>query len=182
MSDKKHKSALGAEADWIRELAGILEETGLTEIEIEKDAVRLRVSRQGGVASFAAAPAAQPAPAPAENPAPAAQAPAAPDADHPGAVKSPMVVTAYVSPSPGADPFAKEGSTVSEGQTVMIVEAMKTMNPITAPRSGTVTKVLVSDAQPVEFGETLLETLLQIGRRTAEARARLLFFVFDRGG
>lgn len=156
MSNKKDKSEIGLEADWIRELAGILEETGLTEIEIEKDAVRLRVSRQGGVASFAAAPAAQPAPAPAASPAPAAPAPAASNADHPGAVKSPMVGTAYLSPSPGAEAFAKEGSQVTEGQTVLIVEAMKTMNPITAPRSGTVTKVLVSDAQPVEFGEPLL--------------------------
>ncbi|WDI32021.1 acetyl-CoA carboxylase biotin carboxyl carrier protein [Hyphococcus flavus] len=157
MSDKKHKSELGAETDWIRELAGILEETGLTEIEIEKDAVRLRVSRQGGVAPLAAAPVAQPAPAPASPTAsPAPSAPSASNADHPGAVKSPMVGTAYLSPSPGADAFAKEGSTVSEGQTVLIVEAMKTMNPITAPRSGTVTKVLVSDAQPVEFGEPLL--------------------------
>lgn len=156
MSNKKDKSEIGLEADWIRELAGILEETGLTEIEIEKDAVRLRVSRQGGVASFAAAPAAQPAPAPAASPAPAAPAPDASNADHPGAVKSPMVGTAYLSPSPGAEAFAKEGSQVTEGQTVMIVEAMKTMNPITAPRAGTVTKVLVSDAQPVEFGEPLL--------------------------
>jgi acetyl-CoA carboxylase biotin carboxyl carrier protein len=153
MSDKKHKSELGTEADWIRELAGILDETGLTEVEIEKDDVRLRVSRQGGVASFAAA---APAPAPAATPSPAAPAPAATNADHPGAVKSPMVGTAYLSPSPGAAPFAKEGSQVSEGQTVLIVEAMKTMNPITAPRSGTVTKVLVSDAQPIEFGEPLL--------------------------
>ncbi len=151
MSDKKDKSEHGLEAAWIRELAGILEETGLTEIEIEKDAVRLRVSRQGGVASFAAPVTAPAAPAPVAGPAAAA----APSNDHPGAVKSPMVGTAYLSPTPGADPFAKEGSTVSEGQTVMIVEAMKTMNPITAPRSGTVTKVLVTDAQPVEFDEPL---------------------------
>lgn len=150
MSDKKEKSEHGLEAAWIRELAGILEETGLTEIEIEKDAVRLRVSRQGGIASFSA-PA--PAPAPAT---PAAPPPAAAATDHPGAVKSPMVGTAYLSPSPGADPFVKEGAQVNEGQTVMIVEAMKTMNPITAPRSGTVTKVIVSDAQPVEFDDPLL--------------------------
>lgn len=155
MSNKKENSEHGLEAAWIRELAGILEETGLTEIEIEKDAVRLRVSRQGGIASFSA-PAA-PAPAAA---APAAPAPAAPPAaaatDHPGAVKSPMVGTAYLSPSPGADPFVREGAQVNEGQTVMIVEAMKTMNPITAPRSGTVTKIIVSDAQPVEFDDPLL--------------------------
>lgn len=156
MSDNKDKSEHGLEAAWIRELAGILEETGLTEIEIEKDAVRLRVSRQGGIASFAAPPAQGPttaAPAPSTPP---PTPPAAPASDHPGAVKSPMVGTAYLSPSPGAEPFVREGAQVAEGQTVMIVEAMKTMNPITAPRSGTVTKVIVSDAQPVEFGEPLL--------------------------
>ena len=155
MAGNKDKDDLGAEARWIRELAGILEETGLTEIEIEKGGARLRVSRQGGaVAAFAppaasAAPAAAPAAQPAAAPAPAAN-------DHPGAVKSPMVGTAYLSPSPGAAAFAKEGDTVSEGQTVMIVEAMKTMNPITAPRAGKVSKILVSDAQPVEFDEPLL--------------------------
>lgn len=154
MSKTKDTTENGLEASLIRELAGILEETGLTEIEIEKDDVRLRVSRQGGVAAVSAL---APAPAAAPIAAPAAPAPAAaPDADHPGAVKSPMVGTAYLSPSPGADAFAKEGAQVTEGQTVMIVEAMKTMNPITAPRSGTVAKVLVADAQPVEFGEPLL--------------------------
>lgn len=151
MSEKKGKQDHGLESGWIRELAGILEETGLTEIEIEKDDVRLRVSRQGGVAPLAAAavtPAA-PAAAAASAPQPAAEA-------HPGAVRSPMVGTAYLSPSPGAAAFVKEGDAVSEGQTIMIVEAMKTMNPIAAPRSGTVTKILVSDSQPVEFDEPLL--------------------------
>jgi acetyl-CoA carboxylase biotin carboxyl carrier protein len=155
MSGKDGTKDHGLEAEWIRELAGILEETGLTEIEIEKDAVRLRVSRQGGIASMVAA--AAPAPAPAQS-APGA-APAAPppaESDHPGAVRSPMVGTAYLSPAPGADPFTREGSQVSEGQTIMIVEAMKTMNPIAAPRSGKVAKILVSDAQPVEFDEPLL--------------------------
>ncbi len=151
MSNKKHDQDRGLEAAWIRELAGILEETGLTEVEIERDSVRLRVSRQGGIAA-AVAPAAAPAVA-----APVASAPtqAATD-DHPGAVRSPMVGTAYLSPSPGAGVFIKEGSTVSEGQTIMIVEAMKTMNPIAAPRSGTVTKILVRDSQPVEFDEPLI--------------------------
>lgn len=156
MSDKKDKSEHGLEAAWIRELAGILEETGLTEIEIEKDAVRLRVSRQVSVASFSAPPAAGPAtaaPVPATTP---PSPPSAPTTDHPGAVKSPMVGTAYLAPSPGAEPFVKEGAQVSEGQTVLIIEAMKTMNPITAPRSGTVTKIIVSDSQPVEFDEPLL--------------------------
>lgn len=153
MAAKSKKASLGAEADWIRELAGILEETGLTEVEIEKDDVRLRVSRQGGaqVVSAAAAPAVA-APAPPAAPAPTNTA----SADHPGAVKSPMVGTVYLSPSPGAEPFAKEGASVSEGQTILIVEAMKTMNPITAPRAGKVTQIMVSDAQPVEFGEALL--------------------------
>ena len=158
MSKTKDNADHALEAGWIRELAGILEETGLTEIEIEKNEVRLRVSRQGGASQIvAAAPAPAVVAAPAAAPAaPASAAPSSGAADHPGAVKSPMVGTAYLSPSPGAEPFVKEGGTVTEGQTIMIVEAMKTMNPITAPRSGSVTKVLVSDAQPVEFDEPLL--------------------------
>lgn len=154
MSEKKGKLDHGLESAWIRELAGILEETRLTEIEIERDDVRLRVSRQGGVAPVAAAPVAPAAPvaAPAASPAPAQSA----ADEHPGAVRSPMVGTAYLSPSPGAAAFVKEGDTVSEGQTILIVEAMKTMNPIAAPRSGKVTKILVSDAQPVEFDDPLL--------------------------
>jgi len=153
MAGNNDKSEHGLEAGWIRELAGILDETGLTEIEIEKDAVRLRVSRQG-----AAAPVSYNAAAPGANPAapPASSAPAAPASNHPGAVLSPMVGTAYLAASPDAEPFAREGATVSEGQTVMIVEAMKTMNPIAAPRAGTITKILVTDAQPVEFDEPLL--------------------------
>ncbi len=153
MAGKNDKNERDLESAWIRELAAILEETGLTEIEIEKDAVRLRVSRQGGVAQMNVAA----APAPAAVPAAPASAPAAAPAagDHPGAVRSPMVGTAYLSPSPGAAPFTSEGANVSEGQTLMIVEAMKTMNPITAPRAGTVTKILVSDSQPVEFDEPL---------------------------
>lgn len=153
MSEKKDQQEHSYDSAWIRELAGILEETGLTEIEIEKNDVRLRVSRQGGAAIYtpAAAPPAASAPA-----APAAPPAAAPESMHAGAVRSPMVGTAYLSPSPGAEPFAKEGSQVSEGQTIMIVEAMKTMNPIAAPRSGKVTKILVADAQPVEYDEPLL--------------------------
>lgn len=147
---KNHEHEL--EASWIRELATILEETGLTEVEIEKNDVRLRVSRQGGAAAVAtmAAPIAAPA-APSAIPI-AAEAPAI---SHPGAILSPMVGTAYLSPAPDADKFARVGSQVSEGQTIMIVEAMKTMNPISAPRSGTLTKILVTDAQPVEFDEPL---------------------------
>ncbi|MEO1135550.1 MAG: acetyl-CoA carboxylase biotin carboxyl carrier protein [Pseudomonadota bacterium] len=156
MSDKKDQKDHGGDSAWIRELAGILEETGLTEIEIEKNDVRLRVSRQGGGAAiYAAAPPAPSAPAPAA----ASAAPASnttPESSHAGAVKSPMVGTAYLSPSPGADPFTSEGAQVTEGQTIMIVEAMKTMNPIAAPRSGKVTKIFVTDAQPVEYDEPLL--------------------------
>ena len=153
MGGRNGKDNHNLESAWIRELAGILEETGLTEIEIEKDDVRLRVSRQGGASQVvAAAPAVHAAPS---APAPSAAPAAASGDDHPGAVKSPMVGTAYLSSSPGAAPFIKEGGQVTEGQTVMIVEAMKTMNPIAAPRSGTVTKILVSDSQPVEFDEPL---------------------------
>ncbi len=154
MSGRNGKNGHELESEWIRELAGILEETGLTEVEIEKNNMRLRVSRQGGAASImtaAATPAPMAAPAAAQlSPVPTT------GGDHPGAVKSPMVGTAYLSPSPDADPFIREGSQVKEGQTVIIVEAMKTMNPIAAPRSGTVTKIFVSDAQAVEFDEPML--------------------------
>lgn len=156
MSKTKENADHALEAGWIRELAGILEETGLTEIEIEKNEVRLRVSRQGAPAAPVVAAAPVLAAAPAAAPAAPAAATAPASADHPGAVKSPMVGTAYLAASPGAEPFVTEGASVREGQTILIVEAMKTMNPITAPRSGTVTKVLVSDAQPVEFDEALL--------------------------
>lgn len=156
MSGKNGKNGHELESAWIRELAGILEETGLTEVEIEKNNMRLRVSRQGGAASIMTA-AAAPAPMAASVAAQAAPSPAlTTGGDHPGAVKSPMVGTAYLSPSPGADPFIREGAQVKEGQTVVIVEAMKTMNPIAAPRSGTVTKIFVSDAQAVEFDEPML--------------------------
>jgi len=152
MAGKNESKGRDLEATWIRELAGILEETGLTEIEIEKDDVRLRVSRQGGVAApvmnaVSVAPITNAAAV--ENPAQNAE-------NHAGAVRSPMVGTAYLSPSPDAEAFIKEGAQISEGQTVMIIEAMKTMNPIAAPRSGKVIKILVSDAQPVEFDEPLL--------------------------
>ncbi len=145
------------ESGWIRELAAILHETGLTEIEVEKGEVRLRVSRNLAVMSSALvagpAPVAAPAP-PAAAPA-AAPTPAAPAAAHPGRVPSPMVGTAYLAPSPGADPFVRRGDKVRQGQTIMIIEAMKTMNPIASPRAGTVVDILVTDSQPVEFGETL---------------------------
>ena len=143
---EKNKSAIDKEL--IRELAQLLDETKLTEIEIERDGLRVRVGR--GATAVAAA-----APAPAPAAAVAAAAPADP-AKHPGAVTSPMVGTAYMGPAPGAKPFVDVGSKVLAGETLLIVEAMKTMNQIPAPRAGTVTQILVEDGQPVEFGEPLM--------------------------
>lgn len=135
----------------IRELAGLLDETGLTEIEYETESVRIRVAKGGGAVQAMAAPA--PAVAAA---APAAGDAAAPSADHAGAVKAPMVGVVYLSPEPGTAHFIQPGQSVSEGQTLMLIEAMKTFNPVRAPRSGKVTSILVSDAQPVEYGESLV--------------------------
>lgn len=143
-----------AEAAWIRELAAILDQTGLTEIEIEKSDVRVRVARTV-MSGSAIAYAAQPAPAGQAQTKPAA-APAPSEGPPVGAVTSPMVGTIYLCPSPGADPFVKAGDKVAQGQTLMIVEAMKTMNPISAPKAGVVRQILVRDAQPVEFGEPLI--------------------------
>ncbi len=139
--------------DLIRDLARLLAETNLTEIEIENDDLRIRVARQ--VQSAAVTVAAPAAAAPAAPAAPAVAAVADP-AKNPGALLSPMVGTAYLSPEPGAKPFIEVGSQVRAGQTVLIVEAMKTMNAIPAARSGTVKEILVEDAQPVEYGEPLL--------------------------
>jgi acetyl-CoA carboxylase biotin carboxyl carrier protein len=137
----------------IRELAKLLDETGLTEIEFERDGVSIRVARHAGPAvgrarSMEVAPGA-----------PAAAAPAAVASDplqHPGLVASPMVGSAYLGPAPGARPFVEIGSVVKAGETLMIIEAMKTMNQIPAPRSGTVVQILVEDGQPVEYGEPLM--------------------------
>ena len=139
----------------IRELALLLDETGLTEIEIERAGLRVRVARNISVA--ATVPAAY-APAPVSASAPVAAAPAAALdlAKHPGVVPSPMVGTAYWASEPGAKPFVEVGSKVSAGQTLLIIEAMKTMNQIPSPRDGTVTQILVEDGQPVEFGEPLV--------------------------
>jgi acetyl-CoA carboxylase biotin carboxyl carrier protein len=134
------------DAGAIRELAELLKETGLTEIEIELNGARLRVSKQAAGIAMSSAPAAV-ATAPA--------APAKPAGPNPGAVPSPMVGTVYLCPEPGAKPFVSVGQTVKEGDTLFIVEAMKTMNPIAAPRGGIVSEVCVNDAQPVEFGQTL---------------------------
>ena len=137
----------------IRELALLLDETSLTEIEIERAGLRVRVARNVSIA--ASLPAAAPA-APAPLPATALVAAAADMAKHPGAVPSPMVGTAYWASEPGAKPFIEVGSKVSVGQTLLIIEAMKTMNQIPSPRAGTVTQILVEDGQPVEFGEPLV--------------------------
>jgi len=141
----------GIDAEAVRELAKLLKETGLTEIEIEHNGGRIRVSRGGVAATVAAAPAPTAAPAAPvpEGTAPASSGPPA------GAVPSPMVGTVYVAPEPGKPPFISVGKTVTEGDTLFIVEAMKTMNAITAPRGGTVKEINVNDGTPVEFGQTL---------------------------
>jgi len=141
----------------VRELALLLDETSLTEIEIERAGLRLRVARNISVAATMPVAAAAAAPALVAAPTAAAPAAAGPDlSKHPGAVTSPMVGTAYWSPEPGAKPFIEVGSKVSAGQTLLIIEAMKTMNQIPSPRAGTVTQILVEDGQPVEFGEPLV--------------------------
>ena len=138
----------------VRQLAELLNETGLTEIEVEDDDRKIRVARTLQAASVAvAAPA--PAAAPAAAPVAAPAAPTAP-ADHPGALKSPMVGTVYLAASPEAAPFASVGDTVKEGDTIVIIEAMKVMNPITATKGGKVTQVLVSNGQPVEYDQPLV--------------------------
>jgi acetyl-CoA carboxylase biotin carboxyl carrier protein len=138
----------------IRELALLLDETSLTEIEIERAGLRVRVARN--ITVSAAMPSFQPAPAAAAAAIAAAPAAVADLAKHPGVVPSPMVGTAYWAPEPGAKPFIEVGSKVSAGQTLLIIEAMKTMNQIPSPRAGTVTQILVEDGQPVEFGEPLV--------------------------
>jgi acetyl-CoA carboxylase biotin carboxyl carrier protein len=152
------KGGMNIDTALVRELAELLNETGLTEIEVEDDDRKIRVARGGMMmAAHTATAPAMTAPA---APAPAAAAPAAPEAapapDHANAVKSPMVGTAYLTPEPGAAPFIKVGQDVKEGDTLLIVEAMKVMNPITAPRSGTVTAILIETAQPVEFDQPLV--------------------------
>jgi acetyl-CoA carboxylase biotin carboxyl carrier protein len=140
----------------IRELAQILRETDLTEIElVDKDA-RLRVVRQAVVAAPAATQVTVTAPAAAAIAAAPVATPEAADADHPGAVTSPMVGVAYLSPEPGAAPFVGVGSKVVQGQTLLLIEAMKTYNQIKAARAGTVTRILIESGTPVEYGEPLM--------------------------
>ncbi len=142
------KNKPGIDAEAIRALSELLTETGLTEIEIEHNGGRIRVARAGAIAAMAAAPAAVIAPA-------AAAAPIS-IGPQPGAITSPMVGTVYLSSEPGKPPLVKVGQQVKEGDTLFIVEAMKTMNPIPAPRSGVVREICVENGTPVEFGQTLL--------------------------
>ena len=146
------KAKTSIDKDVIRDLAALLDETGLTEIEIEQQGLRVRVTRGGTASAMPMVPAAQPVAVSAAEPTTSVDD--APDT-HPGAVKSPMVGTAYRAPSPDAAPFVEVGQQVQQGQTLLIVEAMKTMNQIPAPRAGKVTAILVSDGQPVEFDEPL---------------------------
>jgi acetyl-CoA carboxylase biotin carboxyl carrier protein len=146
------KSAV-LDKDLIRELAKLLEETGLGEIEIQQENFKVRVARPLAHGVAAAAPAAAPAATAAPPPEPKKPAD---HAAHPGVVKSPMVGTAYCAPAPGAPPFVEPGGEVKEGQIILIIEAMKTMNQIPSPRDGRVVDILVTDGQPVEYGEPLL--------------------------
>ncbi|MCW5747162.1 MAG: acetyl-CoA carboxylase biotin carboxyl carrier protein [Alphaproteobacteria bacterium] len=139
--------------DLVRQLADMLKETGLSEIEYEVGDRRIRVSRAAATV-MATAPAMLPAASVAPSGGPAA--PGSDDSAHPGAVKSPMVGTAYLSPEPGKPAFVSVGDKVAAGQTLLIIEAMKTFNPIKAPKSGTVTRVVVDNAQPVEFDQVLM--------------------------
>ena len=141
--------------DLIFELTKLLDETGLTEIEIEQNGARVRVARTAAATAAAAPAAAAPIAAPAPLAAEPSSAPFDPS-KHPGVVISPMVGTAYAAPEPGAKPFIEIGSNVKAGDTLMIIEAMKTMNQIPAPRAGTVIQILFEDGQPVEFGEPLV--------------------------
>jgi acetyl-CoA carboxylase biotin carboxyl carrier protein len=153
MSNTKGKTSVDQEL--IRELARLLDETGLSEIEIDRDGMRVRVARE---LTLQAAPVATAAPAAGQAASPSATEPKPAIDDpvkHPGCVRSPMVGTAYLAPEPGAANFVEVGSRVAQGQTILIIEAMKTMNHIPAPKAGTVTRILVGNRQPVEFGEPL---------------------------
>jgi acetyl-CoA carboxylase biotin carboxyl carrier protein len=149
-TDAKGKN--GVDSGLIRELAGLLDETGLSEIEIERDGMRVRVARQ---LSVQAVPVAMTASAAAPAAEAAKQAVEQDPSKHPGAVPSPMVGTVYLAPEPSAAPFVTVGQRVAAGQTILIIEAMKTMNHIPAPKAGVVAAILVGNGQPVEFGEPL---------------------------
>ena len=147
---KAPKSSGAGDTALVKALADILDEAGLAELEYETADLSVRLSRVSGAAPVAAVA------APAATPAAAAAADSADAASHPGAVTSPMVGTVYVAPEPDAPSFIEVGGTVKKGQTLLIVEAMKVMNPITAPADGTVKQIFVQNAQPVEFGEVLV--------------------------
>ena len=155
MAASSKTASARSDTKFVQELADILDKSGLAELEYETDAVAIRLSRVTGAAPVVAAAPAVSAPAAAPAPAPAEPSAAANPADHKGAVTSPMVGTVYTAPEPGAAEFVSEGDTVKAGQTLFIVEAMKVMNPITAPSAGKVTKIFVQNAQPIEFGEAL---------------------------
>jgi len=157
---KGPKTAGTGDTALVKALADILDEAGLAELEYETADLSVRLSRVASASTAApaiapVAPVAAPAPAAPSAAAPAA-APAADPASHPGAVTSPMVGTAYIAPEPDAPAFVSVGDTVKKGQTILIVEAMKVMNPITAPADGKVTQIMVQNGQPVEFGEVLV--------------------------
>jgi acetyl-CoA carboxylase biotin carboxyl carrier protein len=143
-------------ADAVRQLAALLEETGLTEIEYATGAFRIRVARQQTVVAEAPAPSASTAPPVSTPIAAPALTEKAYDATHPGAVKSPMVGTAYLAPEPGAAAFVSAGDRVKDGQTLMLIEAMKTFNEIKSPRAGVVRKIMIENQQPVEYGDILM--------------------------
>lgn len=147
------KAKTSIDKDAIRELAELLDETGLTEIEVEQQGLRVRVSRGSQAVPAVSAPTPVPS-RPAATPGEAA--PAASTEAHPGAVRSPMVGTAYLAPAPDIDNFITVGQQVQQGQTLLIVEAMKTMNQIPAPKAGKISQILVEDGQPVEFDEPLV--------------------------
>jgi acetyl-CoA carboxylase biotin carboxyl carrier protein len=155
MSDEEGalEGGMRIEADLVRQLAELLNQNDLTEIEVEDGDRKIVVKRNVTIAA-AAAPAPPPAPAAAAPAAPAAAS--VPPASHPGAVKSPMVGTVFLAGEPGAKPFVSPGTKVKEGDTLLIIEAMKVMNQIVAPRAGTVSQVLVVDAQPVEYDQPLV--------------------------
>ena len=154
MADQMQGKAMQVDPELVRQLAQLLDDTNLTEIEVQDGERRIKVARNVTVGAAQVAIPAPAAPAPA---APAAAAPPAAEAaaDHPGAVKSPMVGTAYLSPEPGAKSFVAPGDKVAAGQTLLIVEAMKVMNAIAAPRAGTVKALLVENGQPVEYDQPL---------------------------
>jgi acetyl-CoA carboxylase biotin carboxyl carrier protein len=171
-ASKSSRKTLSKEATLVNELAEILDARSLMELELETEEVAIRLSRNISGQTVMAAPAAAPVAAPAQPVSPATAPAATPASEgaaaasdpgaagdfdsHPGAIKSPMVGTAYSSPEPGAAEFIAEGKPVRKGQTLLIIEAMKVMNPITAPQDGTVTKILFSNAQPVEFDQVLV--------------------------